>query len=138
MAAFVLDCSVAMSWVFPDERTPDLLELRERFETESVVVPWLWHLEVANVLSLAQRRRRIAQPAIEDFFELAKRSPIETDTDSAERAFTHLLPLARQHGLTIYDAAYLDLALRRGIPLATLDDDLRRAAADAGIRLLGR
>lgn len=138
MPAFVLDCSVAASWLFEDERTPALVALQEQLRLDSAAVPWLWFLEIANALHQAERRGRVGEDQILPFLEFIGRIELEVDSEAARRAFDFILPLCRGYALTAYDAAYLDLAIRRSLPLATLDDDLRRAAKKAGVALLGR
>jgi predicted nucleic acid-binding protein len=135
-AAFVVDCSIAMAWLFHDEATPKTAALLNRLATETALVPAWWFIEITNVLALAERKGRIT-PAQSDAFvaDLGKLG-IERDDEAPGRAFTHLLALCRTHGLTSYDAIYLDLAVRRNLPLATLDRDLRRAAEKLGVRLL--
>jgi len=134
---FVLDCSIAMAWLFHDEATPKTTALLHRLATETAVVPAWWSLEVANVLALAERKGRIAPAQSDAFIADLSKLAIERDEDAPGRAFTHLLALCRTHRLASYDAMYLDLAIRRNLPLATLDDDLRRAASKLGVRLLG-
>ena len=137
-AAFVIDCSITMAWCFSDEATPKAQKLLDRLEEESVLVPGLWFLEVANVLAMAEKRKRITAAKSTEFLSLVETFDIETDRESENRAFAHLLPLCRTHGLTSYDAVYLDLAARRKLPLASLDDDLRRCARALRITLLGK
>jgi len=137
-AAFVIDCSLAMSWLFADEATPHTAKLLERIADETALVPSWWFLEVTNVLAIAERHGRITIAQSAEFLAELSKLAIEIDTDSAGRAFDHLLPLCRAHQLTSYDAVYLNLAIRRGLPLATLDEPLRKAAKKAGLKLLGR
>ena len=99
-------------------------------------MPQIWPLEVANVLALAARKGRLPLPKRAQFLDLLNGSPILVDPATAANAFGVILPLADAHGLTSYDAAYLELALRLRIPLATLDADLRTAAAAVGVVLL--
>jgi predicted nucleic acid-binding protein len=136
-AAFVVDCSTAMAWLFNDEATPKTDALLTRLITETALVPAWWFIEITNVLAMAERKGRIT-PAQSDAFiaDLAKLG-IERDDEAPDRAFTYLLGLCRRHQLTSYGAIYLDLAVRRNLPLATLDDDLRKAAKKLGVRLLG-
>ncbi|HKQ49519.1 MAG TPA: type II toxin-antitoxin system VapC family toxin [Phycisphaerae bacterium] len=136
--AFVLDCSITMSWCFPDEATTASASVLDRLENESALVPPHWFLEVANVLAMAEKRKRHTAEKSADFLTRLQALDIEFDGESPQRAFTHLLPLCRTHGLTSYDAAYLELAQRRRLPLATLDDDLRSAAKKLGIAILGK
>ena len=136
--AFVLDCSVAMAWLFNDEATPKTADLLNRLATETALVPAWWFVEITNVLALAERKRRITPAQSGAFIADIGKLEIELDEEAPGRAFTHLLSLCRTHRLTSYDAMYLDLAVRRQLPLATLDDDLRKAARNLGVRLLGR
>jgi len=135
-AAFVLDCSVAMAWLFHDEATPKTTALLNRLATETALVPAWWSIEITNVLAMAERKGRITQAQSDAFIADLSKIGIERDNEAPERAFTHLLPLCRRHRLTSYDAIYLDLAIRRSLPLATLDDDLRREARKLGVNLL--
>jgi predicted nucleic acid-binding protein len=130
-AAFVVDCSVALAWLFHDKATPKTAALLNRLETETALVPAWWFIEITNVLAMAERKGRIT--ATRDLGKLG----IEWDHEAPDRAFTHLLTLCRTHRLTSYAAIYLDLAVRRNLPLATLDDDLRKTANKVGVRLLG-
>jgi predicted nucleic acid-binding protein len=137
-AAWVVDCSVAMTWLFADEATPQTAELLDRFITEKAVVPAWWFLEITNVMALAERKNRITPAQSAEFISDLSALEIEIDTDTPDRAFSHLLPLCRAHGLTSYDAVYLDLAVRQRLPLATLDEPLRTAARQLDVTLLGR
>jgi predicted nucleic acid-binding protein len=135
--AFIVDCSLAMTWVFQDEATAESTDLLRRLATESALVPSHWFLEVSNVLATAERRNRISVTETAQFLAMLDTLQVEIDNDTLARAFDHILPLARTHSLTTYDAAYLDLALRRQLPLASLDSDLRQAATKFGVQLLG-
>jgi predicted nucleic acid-binding protein len=135
VAAFVLDASVAAAWCFADESTPASDALRESMTDRIAVVPALWHAETANLLLSAERRRRITSERCTELLEQLDLLPVETVAET-ERARGPVLRLARTHGLTIYDASYLDLALQRGIELATRDQDLCRAARTAGVVLI--
>ncbi len=137
-AALVVDCSVAMAWLFSDEATTHTAKLLERLEVEAALVPAWWFLEITNVLAFAERKGRITAMETEHLIAELLKLDIEVDADSPERAFDHLLPLCRAHQLTSYDAMYLDLAVRRQLPLATLDEPLRKAAKKMGVKLLGR
>jgi len=136
--AFILDCSITMAWCFADESTATSLEIQERLVSEAAIVPAHWFLEVVNVLAMAEKRKRISFHDAQQFVQLLSILDIQIDEDSSRRAFDHLLPLCRTHGLTSYDAAYLDLAVRRQLPLASLDDVLRRAATNLGLPVLGK
>ena len=136
-ASFVLDCSIAMAWLFPDEATPKTSALLNRLATETALVPDWWFIEVTNVLAIAERRGRITPSQSDAFIADLDKLALEHDGEASGRAFTYLLPLCRSHRLTSYDAVYVDLAIRRRLPLATLDDDLRKTAKKLGIGLLG-
>ena len=136
--SLVLDGSVAMAWCFQNEATPATAELLDRMASEGAAVPAWWYLEVANVLALAERRQRITAAQVAGFIALLDTFDLVVDDQAPQRVFTALLPLCRSHGLSSYDAAYLDLALRRRLPLATLDQQLTHAATALSIEVLGR
>lgn len=137
MSEFVLDCSATIPWVFASEATAETDALLDRLASgDKAWVPALWHLELANVLLGARRKGRIDQAGIEQFLSALAVYDIEVDAETMAVAWSKTLAFAEGHGLTVYDAAYLELALRRGLPLATLDDSLRRAMQQAGGRLL--
>ncbi len=133
---FVLDCSVTVAWLFEDEATPAVDALQDRLKDGDALVPGLWRLEVGNVLARAERRKRIALAQTSAHLELLDRLPVATDTETDSRAFREILSLARTEDLTTYDAAYLELAARRGVALATLDRRLARAARRLGVETL--
>jgi predicted nucleic acid-binding protein len=137
-ATLIIDCSITMSWCFPDEATKASAKIQDRLADESALVPAHWFLEVTNVLAMAEKRKRITSANSDDFLQLLSLFDLEVDEESPQRAFDQLLDVCRKFGLTSYDAAYLDLAARRQLPLASLDDDLRAAAAKIGIKSLGR
>jgi predicted nucleic acid-binding protein len=137
-AAFVLDCSVTMSWCFGDEATAAAFALLDRLGSETAVVPSHWFLEVANVLTVAEKRKRMTAPATAEFLKLLGALDIEIDNATADNVFPHVLPLCRKYSLASYDAAYLELALRRQLPLASLDNELRAGAKQPGIKVLGK
>ena len=136
-AAFVLDCSIAMAWLVHDEATAKTAALLNRLATETALVPAWWFIEMTNVLAMAERKGRITSNQSDAFISDLNKLGIERDDECPDRAFTYLLALCRTHRLTCYDAIYLDLAIRRSLPLATLDDDLRKTAKKLGINLLG-
>ena len=137
-AAFIVDCSLAMTWCFRDEATPPSAAIQDRLEHETALVPGHWFLEVANVLAFAEKKKRVTVATTAKFLSHLAQLDLEVAEDVPSRAFDHVLPLCRAHGLTSYDAAYLDLAVRRGLPLASLDDDLRAAAGSLGVVVLGK
>lgn len=136
-ATLILDCSITLSWCFADEVSDLSTKIQDRLVAETALVPAHWFLEVANVLAMAEKGNRITAADSTEFLRLLRMLDIEVDDEASDRAFDHLLPLCRSHQLTSYDAAYLDLALRRGLPLATLDGQLRAAAANVGVAVLG-
>jgi predicted nucleic acid-binding protein len=136
-AAFVIDASVAMTWLFRDEVTPQTAALLQRLEAESALVPAWWYVELTNVIAMAERKGRIGASDTASFLSKLTKFEIEADTEAPNRAFAQILPLCRAHQLTSYDAVYLELALRRHLPLATLDDQLRKAAKKLDVKLLG-
>ena len=136
MSAFVVDTSIALKWFLEDEedRADSLNILKGISETNRPVVPWLWFYEIGNALTIAARRKRVVFEQVEEFLRLLEQMPI--DVDEPDRATALRLPyLCREHNLTTYDAAYLELATRLQLPLATCDNALIRAAADVGVQL---
>ena len=137
MKEFVLDCSATLPWVFASEATPETDAVLDLLAAGSKAwVPALWHLELGNVLLGAQRKKRIDKAGIERFLSALGVYDIEVDSETMGMAWSKTMGLAESFGLTVYDAAYLELALRRGIPLATLDRPLRTAMQAAGGGLL--
>jgi predicted nucleic acid-binding protein len=131
----VIDSSVAIAWCFPDERDTYSRSVLDALASEQAVVPELWHLEVANTLVVGERRKRSTQADTVAWLGFLSCLPITVDEQTKARAFGDTAGLARAHGLSVYDAAYLELALRRGLPLATLDDALKAAAKVVGVAL---
>jgi len=134
--SFVLDCSVTVAWLFEDEATPAIDALQDQLTEEVALVPGHWRLEVGNVLAQAERRKRLTSAQTSAHLELLDRLPVATDNETDSRAFREILSVARTERLTTYDAAYLELAARRGGPLATLDRALARAARRVGVATL--
>jgi predicted nucleic acid-binding protein len=122
-------------WAFQDEDHPDARLAFHQMRSEEAVVPCLWWFEVRNILVVNERRRRIAESDTAAFLLNLSKLRIRIDRAPDESA---VLRLARTHGLSVYDAAYLELAQREGLPLATLDADLKKAAAGEGVALTGR
>jgi predicted nucleic acid-binding protein len=133
--AFVLDASITACWAFQDEDHPDARLAFHQMRSEEAVVPCLWWFEVRNILVVNERRRRIAESDTAAFLLNLSKLRIRIDRAPDESA---VLRLARTHRLSVYDAAYLELAQREGLPLATLDADLKKAAAGEGVALTGR
>lgn len=136
MSVFVLDCSIAVAWLFDDEASPATNALLDRLRDDGALVPGLWRLELGNVLVQAERRDRIAAVQIAAYLDLLDRLPIVTDAETESRALREILTLARTENLTTYDAAYLELAMRRNAELATRDKALIRAARRVGVKTL--
>ena len=134
-AALVLDCSVAATWCFEDEASAATDAVLDRVRNEGAAVPALWHWEVANVLALAVRRNRIAPAHAQRRLTLFGALPIVTDPEGPARAWREVYALAQTHGLTAYDAAYLELAQRTGLELASKDAELCAAASAVGVKL---
>jgi len=132
-ARFVLDGSVTLAWLFADEQDPYADAIVARLPGVSMLVPRLWHLEVANVLVVSERRGRCTQADSTNWLGFLAGLPIVADTETERRAWSDTIGLARQHGLTMYDAAYLELAVREKLPLASLDKQLKAAAKAIGV-----
>ena len=136
MTDLVLDASVALSWCFKNEATATADRVLERLATEAASVPAIWHLEIANVLALSERRGRITPANSSEFIALLETLDVVIDEAMPSRALGRVLDLARAEQLTAYDAAYLELAMRLGIPLASKDADLCDAAERLGVNVL--
>jgi predicted nucleic acid-binding protein len=134
VTAFVLDASIALAWCFADVATRALLD---RLADEESAALGLWRLEVANALAKAERRGRLSVAGLTRSVSLLQRLAVSIDSEGAERDFRELLDMARGERLTVYDAAYLELALRLGLPLASKNAKLRKAGAGLGLALLG-
>jgi predicted nucleic acid-binding protein len=134
--AFVVDNSVVMSWCFEDQANPYSDSVLERLTEAVAYVPAVWSLEVVNVLLAAERKQYIREADSVRFISLLSQLPIYVEYESPEKAMKDLLGLARAHHLSSYDASYLDLAMRKGLPLATLDKNLRRAASSTHVTIL--
>lgn len=131
---FVLDASLTMSWCFADEKTPYSQSVLVLLLESYAEVPVLWPIEVANVLAVNERKQRITSLGSEEFLKTLARLDIRIEPLCVRG--DALLPLTRRYGLTAYDAAYLELAKRKALPLATLDKDLLRAAPFEGVPVL--
>ena len=134
--SFVLDSSVAMSWCFKDEETPETLQVLKRAKKSAIFVPSLWYVETSNVLGLALRKGRLSEPDLSAAVDLLNALEIQADKPVRPKGFSILLPLMQKYELTAYDATYLELAMRLDLPLATLDKKLTAAAKLAGISLV--
>jgi predicted nucleic acid-binding protein len=134
MKALVIDGSTTLGFVLKDELAPHALKALEAVESGvPTFVPAHWCVEVANGLVMAERRKRASQADITEALSLVAALPVVTDDETAQRAGSDTPALARQYGLTIYDAAYLELAMRKGAALATTDHALVKAAKAAGV-----
>lgn len=136
--SLVLDSSVTLAWVYSDETTEAIRQVFDLLTEEEAWVPGLWRLEVANILEMGVRRGRhdatFRDATLSDLAML----PVRLDPETDQQAWGSTLKVAVRHRLTLYDAAYLELALRRGLPLATLDGELRSAAQAEGVVVLGK
>lgn len=135
MTRFVLDCSVTMAWCFEDEANAYADAVQQALSEHEVVAPGLWPLEVANVLLVAERRGRLNQADSARFLSLLETLGVVVDDETPQRAWTQTIALAREQSLSAYDAAYIELALRQGLPIATLDAGLKKAARKLGVIL---
>jgi predicted nucleic acid-binding protein len=132
----IVDCSVALAWVIPDEVTDHSRSILKTVSDKGAIVPSLWKIETANGLLVALRRGRINKQRLLWGISFYERLSIEVDPETLSGLWARTLNLAELNNLTVYDATYLELALRRRLPLATYDQDLRQAAATAGVDLL--
>jgi predicted nucleic acid-binding protein len=131
---FVVDASVAASWLLPDEGHPTATAAYSRLRTDRALVPSLWWFEIRNIFVMSERRGRLDSEKTRKALSLLESLPIQQDIEPDEAV---VLRLARQHRLTVYDAAYLELAQRENVALATLDAELARAASNENIDLIG-
>ena len=136
---FVLDNSVTMRWFFGDGKPAELRYaglVLDSLNKASAIVPVTWGLEVANVIARAEAKAIVTEARSRTFLELLEGINIEVDQATFSRSLSDTLQLARRYRLSAYDASYLELALRRSLPLATLDEDLQKAAKNAGVARL--
>jgi len=133
--SFVVDNSIVMSWCFQDESCPYADRVLESLSDATALVPSIWPLEVVNVLLVAERRKRLSGAASVRFLTLLSQLPIAVEHEQQEKMMTGLLALARTNHLSSYDASYLDLSMRKGIPLATLDTRLKEASKMMNVRI---
>ena len=134
--SFVLDNSVALAWCFEDERTPAILAILDRLTEAGAMAPQLWPIEAVNGLLTAERRGRITGLERQRLAGFLRALPISIDDQTASQVWTATAQLAGQHRLSAYDAAYLELAQRLALPLATRDQALIVAAEAIGVPLL--
>jgi predicted nucleic acid-binding protein len=133
----VIDSSIALAWCFTDEQDAYSQSVLDALESQPAFVPDLWHLEVANTLLVGERRKRSTQADTVQWLSFLAALPITVDEETKAHAFGDTVSLGRSHNLSSYDAAYLELAMRRGLPLATLDEKLKTAALAVGVSLYG-
>lgn len=136
--SFVLDNSVTMRWFFGDGKPEVLIyasKVLDAIKQDIALVPATWGLEVANVIARAEAKALVTEARSGAFLEMLNDVDIEVDAATFAHALSGTLQLARRYKLSAYDASYLELALRLGIPLATLDEDLQKAAKKAGVKL---
>ncbi|OAI49911.1 hypothetical protein AYO44_18255 [Planctomycetaceae bacterium SCGC AG-212-F19] len=131
---FVLDCSIVLAWYFVDETDRYADAVAAALPGATAHVPALFHLELANILVVGERRKRSTEAQATAFLVRLAGLPIVVDGETAGRAWSDIIGLARAHGLSTYDAAYLELAVREALPLATLDKQLETAAKAIGVR----
>ena len=133
---FVLDSSVALSWVLPDEFNPALDRLCDRLSDDVALVPPIWPLEIGNALLVAVKRGRLTTRDLHRITTALRALPVEIETASTARSLDETLSLAQRYNLTTYGASYVELAQRRDVALATLDDRLRKVCSSAKVALL--
>jgi predicted nucleic acid-binding protein len=131
--AFVLDCSVSLAWYFKDEANPYADAVASRFPKVQAIVPVIWPLEVANAVLVGERRKRSTEAQATTWLGYLRSLPILVDDETNSRAWVDILAQARTQGLSAYDAAYLELAVRRGLPMATLDSKLKATMHAIGV-----
>jgi predicted nucleic acid-binding protein len=137
VSRFVLDASVVLTWCFPDENAAAAQLVAGLFKRgDTAIAPSFWPHEVLNALLVGEKRKRISRELVGSFLDDLATLPIVLDQFPASVVFDRIQHLSREHGLTAYDSAYLDLALSSGLPLATLDEDLVRACKKARVRLV--
>ena len=134
--SLVLDVSMTIAWLFEDERTPAAHQVMQRIVGNGALVPSLWRLEIANVLRIAVRRGRCDEPYVDRSLDRLSRLAISTDAETDTHAWGRTRTLAREQGLPLYDAAYLELAIRSGHPLASCDANLVAAAVRCSVEVL--
>ena len=137
--SFVLDNSVTMHWFFGDGKPHELAyagKVLDAMKKDAALVPVTWGLEVANVIARAEAKALVTEARSGTFLEMLEGVDIKVDAATFAHALSDTLQLARRYKLSAYDASYLELALRLGLPLATLDEELQKAAKKAGVRKL--
>lgn len=137
MSPFVIDASVALTWCFPDENATLAQHVADMFKRgDTAIAPSFWPHEILNALLVGEKRKRISKELMRSFLGDLATLPVVLEQFPAAIVFKRVQRLSRDHGLTAYDAAYLDLALEGGLPLATLDEDLVRACKKVRVSLV--
>jgi predicted nucleic acid-binding protein len=136
VALCILDASVTIAALIEDERSEEARNILRDVVSDGAIVPALWLLEVGNVLLMAERRHSLTAAERHDHLGDLSHLPITIDHETAAHAWQDTMALAERRGLTLYDATYLELSLRRRLPLATFDAALRRAAREESVTLL--
>jgi predicted nucleic acid-binding protein len=135
LTGVVVDASTALAWCFPDETSDYADGVLVSLERKTMLVPAVWGLEIANAVLAGERKKRLNQPEIQRFITLLESLSLVQDVQPVGQHVSNVLPLARQYGLSAYDAAYLELSIRHGAPLATLDGKLQKAAQKTGVKI---
>ena len=135
--SLIVDASITMAWCFEDEATPATEEVLDQVVESNALVPSVWRFEVGNALQMAIRRKRITEIFRDDALAKLLAMPITVDPETDAYVWTTALRLSERFGLTLYDAAYVELAQRRNLPLASLDQEMRAAASALNVELLG-
>ena len=136
MRRFVLDCSVTVAWCFENQSDAYTKGVLGQLAVSQASVPSLWPFEVANALAVGERRNKLTKAETDRFLAILADLPIIMEEQAHHRALDGTLSLAREQALSAYDAAYLELAMREGLPLATRDGQLKRAARTVGVPLV--
>ena len=136
MPSIILDCSVTISWFMSDEQPLPFDNILDKIGEIGAVVPTIWQLEVANVLLVSERRKRITREQRHSALYTLNELPINIDQFTSKHAWNEITELAERYNLTTYDACYLELSLRLNLPLATLDNQLKSAAKLAAVSLV--
>jgi predicted nucleic acid-binding protein len=136
VSELVVDCSVTMAWFFADEKTPTAMAVLSKLMQDGAIVPAIWPIEVVNVLAIGERRSRVVPSDSDRFLAELATLPITTEAGGLGAVATECLSLARNHGLTAYDALYLELAQRRSLTLCSKDVQLLRAATAEGVAVI--
>jgi predicted nucleic acid-binding protein len=135
LSGIVIDASVALAWCFPDETSDYADAVLMALEGQVALVPAIWPVEITNALLVGERRKRIRRAELQRFVELLKGLDIIEDSQTVTETVHHISPIAREYDLSAYDAAYLDVAIRHEMPLATLDGAVQKAARSARVKL---